>query len=224
MLTKLRIKNFKAWKDTGDIRLAPLTVFFGTNSAGKTSLPQLLLLLEQTAESPDRQRPLNLGDSRTLVDVGTFDDVVYGHDLSREVAFMLGWKLKEQLDVDDPLHGRHYAGDRFELSATVAADGNHQPRAKSFRYELADEAGPVIDVAIAEKVHGTRKTPEFEITSSLYQLVRQTGRAWGLPEPVRFYGFPDEVAAYYQNAAFTSDFALELERVLKSIFYVGPLS
>lgn len=25
MLTKLRLKNFKAWKDTGAIRLAPLT-------------------------------------------------------------------------------------------------------------------------------------------------------------------------------------------------------
>lgn len=25
MLTKLRLKNFKAWRDSGDIRLAPLT-------------------------------------------------------------------------------------------------------------------------------------------------------------------------------------------------------
>ena len=56
MLTELHIKNFKAWKDSGPIRLAPLTVLFGTNSAGKSSIPQLLLLLKQTAESPDRQR------------------------------------------------------------------------------------------------------------------------------------------------------------------------
>lgn len=42
MLTNLRAKNFKAWKDTGDIRMAPLTVLFGSNSAGKTSIPQLL--------------------------------------------------------------------------------------------------------------------------------------------------------------------------------------
>lgn len=67
MLTKLRIKNFKAWRDTCEIRLAPLTVIFGTNSGGKTSIPQLLLLLKQTAESPDRQRALHLGDTRTLV-------------------------------------------------------------------------------------------------------------------------------------------------------------
>ena len=32
MLTSLQIKNFKAWKDTGEIRLAPLTVIFGAIS------------------------------------------------------------------------------------------------------------------------------------------------------------------------------------------------
>jgi predicted ATPase len=47
MLKSLRIKNFKAWKDTGEIRLAPITVFFGGNSAGKTSLLQFLLMLKQ---------------------------------------------------------------------------------------------------------------------------------------------------------------------------------
>ena len=54
MLTNLRIKNFKAWKDTGEVRLAPITVFFGGNSAGKSSLLQFLLMLRQTVESPDR--------------------------------------------------------------------------------------------------------------------------------------------------------------------------
>ena len=83
MLTRLRFRNFKAWQDSGDIRLAPLTVLFGANSAGKTSIPQLLLLLKQTAESPDRQRALQLGDSRSLVDLGTYDDVVHNNDTSQ---------------------------------------------------------------------------------------------------------------------------------------------
>jgi AAA15 family ATPase/GTPase len=53
MLTSLRIKNFKAWRDTGKIRLAPLTVIFGANSAGKSSLGHLLLALKQTAMSTE---------------------------------------------------------------------------------------------------------------------------------------------------------------------------
>lgn len=223
MFTKLRIKNFKAWRDTGEIRLAPLTVFFGTNSAGKSSIPQLLLLLKQTAESPDRQRALHLGDSRTLVDVGTFDDLVHNHDLSHPVEFTLGWDAAAQVTVRDPVKDHEYSGSQFEFSAALTGDSKHQPKIVSFRYELQAANRAVVDVQLAEKVNGKRKKPEFELSSGRYPLVRHTGRPWGLPEPLRFYGFPDEVAAYYQNAAFVSDFVLELERVLKNVYYVGPL-
>ena len=54
MLSKLRIINFKAWEDTGEIRLAPLTLIFGANSIGKSSLGHLLIALQQTLASSDR--------------------------------------------------------------------------------------------------------------------------------------------------------------------------
>jgi predicted ATPase len=38
VFTRLLLRNFKGWEDTGPIRLAPITVFFGSNSSGKTSL------------------------------------------------------------------------------------------------------------------------------------------------------------------------------------------
>ncbi|MCP5052465.1 MAG: AAA family ATPase, partial [bacterium] len=51
MIKKLKIDNFKCWKSSGDIHFSNLTGFFGTNSSGKTSLLQHLLLLKQTTES-----------------------------------------------------------------------------------------------------------------------------------------------------------------------------
>ena len=42
MLTKLAFQDFKSWQDTGDVRLAPLTALFGSNSSGKTSVLQML--------------------------------------------------------------------------------------------------------------------------------------------------------------------------------------
>jgi predicted ATPase len=225
MLTRLRVKNFKAWKDSGDIRLAPLTVLFGSNSAGKTSIPQLLLLLKQTAESPDRARALQLGDGRTLVDAGTFDDAVHGHDISEPVEFSLSWSLGHELTITDPLSLRDYAGQNLSFQARIIADTRHQPRTSSFRYELKIDDNTAIDLSVTEKSEGKRqrKKLEFDLSSDSYPLTRHLGRPWALPEPQRFYGFPDEVAAYYQNAAFSSDFVLELERLLKSILYVGPL-
>lgn len=225
MLTKLRLRNFKAWKDSGDIRLAPLTVLFGANSAGKTSIPQLLLLLKQTAESSDRQRALQLGSNRTLVDAGTYDEVVHGRDISQPLRFTLGWSLDRPLVIYDPIAGKDYSGDGLEFSACLEADSKHQPRAVWFRYELRREEQAVLDLTVGEKADSKRQRnkPEFELASTQYLLTRHAGRTRPLPEPVRFYGFPDEMAAYYQNSAFASDLVLELERMLKSIFYVGPV-
>ena len=91
MLTELRIKNFKAWKDTGAVRMAPLTVIFGANSAGKSSLGHLLLALKQTTLLSDRKRALHLGDKSSLIDLGTFADCLYGHDLKTTLEFSLSW-------------------------------------------------------------------------------------------------------------------------------------
>jgi len=223
MLTKLRLKNFKAWKDSGDIRLAPLTVLFGTNSAGKTSIPQLLLLLKQTAASPDRQRPLQFGDSRTLVDVGTYDDVLHGHDVSQPLGFSFEWSLDNPLEVRDPLSHALFKGDRLSFEARLGTDGRHQPSTELLRYELRQDGKTVLDLALERRDAQRRKKPEFDLASSQYTLTRHQGRAWTLPAPVRFYGFSDEVAAYYQNTVFAADLVLELERMLGSVYYVGPL-
>ena len=55
MFKHLRIQNFKGWEDTGPIRMAPITLFFGANSSGKSSIGQFLMMLKQTVESPDRE-------------------------------------------------------------------------------------------------------------------------------------------------------------------------
>ena len=73
MLTRLRLENFKSWKNTGDIALKPITGIFGANSSGKTSLIQALLLLKQTADSADRGIVFHFGDRKTPVDLGDFN-------------------------------------------------------------------------------------------------------------------------------------------------------
>lgn len=219
MLTRLRFKNFKAWHDSGDIRLAPLTVLFGANSAGKTSIPQLLLLLKQTAESSDRQRALQLGDSRTPVDLGTYDDAAHNHDTSQPMEVELDWTLGEHLHVTDPWGKRDYEGSALSFHVSIGSDKRHQPLVRSLGYVLSKDGQTVLSVAMQRRETGNK----FDLSAQEYVLVRHPGRAWPLPEPVRYYGFPDEATAYYQNTAFLSDLVLELERVLKSVYYVGPL-
>ena len=224
MLTKLQIKNFKTWADTGEIRLAPITVFFGTNSSGKSSLLQFLLMLKQTAESPDRRRILHPGDQTTPVELGTLRDLVYKHDLSREIEFELESILPKPLHVSDPINTGE---NKFDLSASrlnFQAKINFEdvtPRIQSLQYTLTDEGGSGENLCVSMKQSASSQ--KFALEASPYKVIRNLGRAWPLPAPVRFYGFPDEVSAYYQNTGFTSDLTLALEQELRRIQYLGPL-
>src|SRR5438874_9319820 len=102
MLTSLSASNFKSWREIPPMRLAPITGLFGANSSGKTSILQLLLMLRQTVESPDRAQVLNLGGGRSLVSLGTFDEVVYRHDHSAPLAWRIEWSLPHELRIANP--------------------------------------------------------------------------------------------------------------------------
>ena len=219
MLTHLHIKNFKAWKDTGPIKLAPLTVIFGANSAGKSSLGHLLLALKQTTLSVDRKRPLHLGDENALIDLGTFSECLHNHDLQNALQFELGWETQgKDLEARDPLSKKKFSGDELTLSVTLSADAKEQPRVDKLAYQLLrnSENQLVVDYSRDEK-------GKLEISSDEYKFVRNTGRSWPLDDPDKFYRISDQSRARFQNAEFLSDFALNTEAALNSVYYLGPL-
>lgn len=217
MLTRLHIQNFKAWKDTGEIRLAPLTVIFGANSAGKSSLGHLMLALKQTAASSDRRRPLYLGDSDSLIDLGTFADCIHGHSAKASLSFSLSWKLANALKVKNPLSGKEYVGNGLKLEATIR-EHNGQPVAEVITYKMFSGEDQNLDVSLQRK-----PSNKYKLVSGSYDLKHTLGRNWDLPEAVKFYGFPDEAKAYHQNAGFVSDLELQTESMLRNFYYLGPL-
>jgi predicted ATPase len=218
MLTKLRIRNFKAWRDTGEIRLAPITVFFGTNSSGKTSLLQLLLMLKQTAASPDRQRVLHLGDRTTPVDLGTFHDLVFDHNKLLPLRFEIAWDLDEPLRIRDALRlkAKPLLGSLVHFSAEIK--GPVPLTVADLTYKVSN--GASISASLQPK---PGKKNAYELHAWGYELRRNPGRPWPLPPPTKFYGFPDEAIAYFQNSSFVADLALSMENLLASIHYIGPL-
>jgi len=221
MLTHLRIQNFKAWQDTGPVRLAPLTVIFGANSAGKSSLGHLMLALKQTAASSDRKRPLHLGDSNSLIDLGTFEDCLYQHEKRATLSFELGWTLPKILSVRDPIHDTDFSGDALRL-ATSLREINGHPTVTTLEYALEKMQLAQLKVHYRRAETG-KDAGKYDLTSEQYSLVRNPGRPWKLQPPVKFYGFPDEANAYYQNTGFLSDFALATESLLRDLYYLGPL-
>ena len=220
MLSSLQISHFKAWKDTRRVRLAPLTVIFGANSAGKSSLGHLLLALKQTAVSSDRRRALHLGDTNAQIDLGTFKDCLHHHDTSKPLSFKIEWQLPKQLDVRDPLNrSKSWTGDHLGIDVSLLAnEKTAQPQAVGLKYQLKSGTGENLNTSFSRDEKGT-----YSLKSDEYQFVRSVGRKWPLEEPDKFYRVSDASRARFQNADFLSDFALETESMLERLYYLGPL-
>lgn len=216
MLTGMRLRGFKSWKDTGDIALRPITGFFGANSSGKTSLLQGLLLLKQTAESSDRGLPFHFGNGQSLVDLGDFSDVVHRRDAGASVGISLGWTVDSPVEVRDG-HEREVAqSDSLGFSVVAAQNGERAPQLSVDR--------------MTHRVGGA--SFGMERNDSGYGLFAEAGefrfepgpgRPWSLPPPVRFYGFPGRVRGGFKNADFLSRLERHFERQLERIRYLGPL-
>jgi hypothetical protein len=112
MITAISIQNFKGIGEAVEIELRPLTLLFGANSAGKSSI---LHALQYAAEIFER-RNLNvgwIGDGEAGIDLGGFHNFVHGHNTNIDVTlkFTLDLSSVESLpsfsrrtprDVDDP--------------------------------------------------------------------------------------------------------------------------
>ncbi len=115
MLRKLSIKNFKVWKDTGEIRMAPITLFFGANSSGKSSIGQFLMMLKQTVESPDRKAVFYPGGKNSAVQLGSYQEMVFHRDPEKQDRFEYQWSLPNTLKFKDPVSGQSFSGDALSF-------------------------------------------------------------------------------------------------------------
>lgn len=74
MLNYIALENFKCFHEKNELRLAPITVMYGKNGRGKSSVAQSLLLLAQTMAASNDISSLQLMGK--YAELGTFADVV----------------------------------------------------------------------------------------------------------------------------------------------------
>ncbi len=218
MLKKLRIQNFKGWKDTGEITMAPITLFFGANSSGKSSIGQFLMMLKQTVESQDRKAVFYPGGKNSAVQLGSYKEMVFQRNQTNKISFDYSWSLPEQIEIKDPVSKDQYCGDSISFGAEVGFENTLA--LNSLKYELFKGDQSVLSIGMGRKSEGTQ---DYEVKAEKYEIRRNQGRAWAPGAPVRFYGFPDEVLAYYQNVDFVQELNLRHEKLFRSLYYLGPL-
>ena len=88
MLTALRIGNFKAFAETQRIPVRPLTLIYGANSSGKSSVLHSLILARHAQETGDLDvHRTNVGGES--VDLGGFRQYVHRREANRRVEWAM---------------------------------------------------------------------------------------------------------------------------------------
>ena len=221
MLTELRFTNFKSWPQA-KLECGMITGVFGTNSSGKTSLLQFLLLLKQTKDATDRAIALELNGD--LVELGTIRDAIHKHDENKAITFNLSFRLESMHALSDPSDKRTSAitrGNELSLGAEIGVR-RRAPYTIKISYTLGDmtfalEPRPndLHAFDLRASAHTDEKAP--------FRFVRTQGRAWQLPGPIKSYAFPDQARTFFQNSGFLAELERLYEEALDNVYYLGPL-
>lgn len=96
MITKVSIRNFKAFRDA-EVNLSLLNLFTGLNGTGKSTFIQSLLLLRQSDTNASPKKGLILKGS--IVDLGKGKDVYSIHADSDDIGFEIDLDFNRYLSV-----------------------------------------------------------------------------------------------------------------------------
>ena len=224
MLRELRIQNFKGWRDTGLIRMAPITLFFGANSSGKSSIGQFLMMLKQTVESPDRKAVLYPGGRNTAVQLGSFQEMVFHRNMENKISYYYMWELPEKLEINNFATQQALSGEKLSFSATVGLDTKDRRTLvlDCMKYQLLDDTSQKI-ISVGMKRQSEFKY-SFEGEEDESQFIKNrfyTVYPEDFGAPVHFYGFPDEIIARFQNVEYLKDLNFRLEKNVSVSFLLG---
>jgi predicted ATPase len=218
MLENLNVNNFKAWEEL-NVQLKRVTGLFGSNSSGKSSILQFLLMLKQTKIATDRGLVLDFGGQDQLINLGGFQDMIHNRDKTKILTWTLEWSLDSKLDINNPSGDRR---DILESSSRIGLHSKVYQQGSSLICDLLKYDFGKQSFSISPKKLGSK---EYQLNSegSEFKFVRNQSRVWALPGPLKTHLFPDQAKTYFKNSNFLGEFEAQYELLMNSIYYLGPL-
>ncbi len=123
VLTAFSLGNFKAFADTQSLPIKPLTLIFGANSSGKSSIIHSLLLANHALAhgNLDVHQPQLAGQS---VDLGGYYEYVHGHQVSHGCT--LGFSLRHNPLTTNYFSEFNHASMLIEIGQAFDADSGKE--------------------------------------------------------------------------------------------------
>ena len=110
-ITNITIENFKGVGSKVSIPLRPLTLLFGANSAGKSTILQAMLYMRELLERQNADADVLQGCG-SAINLGGFRQFVHGHDLKKTIRIGITMTMDDDglpiypvddVDSDDPI-------------------------------------------------------------------------------------------------------------------------
>jgi len=238
---KISVINFKAIDDLKDFEIKPLTILCGTNSCGKSSLIQLILMLKQTLENTEDSFPLIL--NKPFASLGKYKNIIHNGILKEILKIKINIPPEEVItSVKSYLRrmfGRNYFKNFKELEVDVAFEyvssklhvkelfinidlgtNNHWirfARVKGIKYKITSNSMIFNNETYRDIIKNTKLDYDIE---TYYELFGDTYFNKFIPE--LFDVDEDEELDFYLSP-FISYIKKNLDSIFKKISYVGPL-
>ncbi|MCH8152762.1 MAG: DUF3696 domain-containing protein [Planctomycetes bacterium] len=150
MFTSIRLRNFKSYRDSRAIPLAPLTVIVGQNNAGKSSILHAILMLKQTLQDKNKNAPLIT--SGPFAELGGFRELLHGKEVATRQTITIDLAtLPQGMEVMGLPGEKSKVGLGTDLSVTFSFDARAN-RIRVAAVKLSRQAKAVIDVKRAGSV------------------------------------------------------------------------
>ncbi|MGY5268262.1 DUF3696 domain-containing protein [Paraclostridium bifermentans] len=95
MIKSMQVSKFKAFNTTQHANLRKITLVYGENSAGKSSLIQSILLLKQSMNEYGIDNTALIPKGK-FIDLGNYQEMVYGHDNSSNIKISHEFTLNNE--------------------------------------------------------------------------------------------------------------------------------
>lgn len=251
MIKNIGIENFKSFSEHQIIDLAPLTLIFGPNSSGKSSIIHSLLALKQTINNPNEsERFISTGK---YVDLGSFGTVVYKHNLDNKIKISISFTsnlVLEQYEVTynkKPIFGMDDVR-TFEVCYSGCEDSQKKYKStlEYFDYEASQKNNheSLVKFRLEQKTASQKEYNYFmphtylqKLTSYLVRKEKRSGNHNLDPEIFNAlinpeYRFMAESSIPFKNnhfdklplvSQFFSSVSDEIKNELASLIHLGPL-
>jgi energy-coupling factor transporter ATP-binding protein EcfA2 len=238
MIQRLDIENIKSFRGRHEIPLAPITLIYGPNSSGKSTVLQSLAILKQTLDPSaarfDLEQP-SLALHGELVDLGSFSTAITGHDTSSRLFIGVSFTEppselpRSQILNELPQycglgfaysHERHaptlrrtvIGSDETPLAFEVRPANEHPDGQRGIPFRLMAESRNMLTEALADRIRGNRG-PSRAAFEAWHDDVQAELAAGKFPIFVGRYLFPEQPVVTGKDA--------ESEQIVAAPYPIG---